>query len=183
MLCDRCHKNIATMHVQLFAGENKQFVHLCAECATASCKLQLNGESVDLAAVFSGVTGQSLESALVPHVPAPVQDEEVKVTCEFCGLTDVELRRSGRLGCPECYDTFRDSLEDAFHGMHRGVVHSGRQFAAARPDADTARVGPTIEDLQRELDRAVAAEAYERAARLRDELRRLIGAPGDRMRT
>ena len=94
--------------------------------------------------------------------------------CAGCGMTLSDFKARGRLGCPRCYDTFRDHLARILEKVHDERSHRGRfPGRPASPPPQPANVA----DLRRRLEEAVFAEDYETAARLRDELKRATGHP------
>jgi protein arginine kinase activator len=92
------------------------------------------------------------------------------IRCAACGLLWSEFARTGRLGCPACYGAFLRQLKPILRKTHGSVAHAGR-----RPD-DDQKCREERRDLRRkrtELERAIRREAYEDAARLRDEIQAL----------
>ena len=90
--------------------------------------------------------------------------------CPTCGMTESELRRTGRVGCPDCYNTFSDILNPYVQKIHGATRHIGAAPAAPeQPKADP------VAELKAQLKAAVENEEYEQAARLRDEIRRMEG--------
>jgi protein arginine kinase activator len=59
--------------------------------------------------------------------------------------------------------------------MHKGTRHSGKVPQALRLSRD---LEDQLKALQRKLDKAVAEEDFERAASLRDEIKRARQQPG-----
>ena len=55
--------------------------------------------------------------------------------CSFCGLTFADFRRTGRLGCPHCYETFGDQLPRLLRRIHGGVKHVGKVYLPPDPTA------------------------------------------------
>ena len=106
--------------------------------------------------------------------------------CDRCGLSFATFRQHGLLGCPSCYEAFEDKLSPLIQRAHQGGVHHigktpRRMLAAARGgDAEAIeRVlggarerAERIAQLRKQLEEALANEQYERAAAVRDELRR-----------
>ncbi|MDQ3556006.1 MAG: UvrB/UvrC motif-containing protein [Gemmatimonadota bacterium] len=90
--------------------------------------------------------------------------------CPFCGTTLAELKRTGRLSCAECYEHFQQHLRGLLRKLHGGSQHAGKAYRA-----DPSELDPTIQlaDLRRGLQLAVGAEDFERAASLRDQIRRM----------
>ena len=91
-----------------------------------------------------------------------------QLSCPMCQLSFAEFRGTGRLGCPHDYEVFRDELMPLLENIHGDVRHSGK---APKRAPRTSRQQNTLIRLRNELKRTVAAEDYEAAARLRDEIR------------
>jgi len=98
------------------------------------------------------------------------QDEVpvTELTCSACGFTQSQFKKTGRLGCGACYDLFIEELAPMLRNMHPCLVHVGkmpRRFAQEQKKQESTKL------LQEQLQKAIAAEEYEKAAQLRDELR------------
>ena len=94
--------------------------------------------------------------------------------CPACGFSQADFKKTGRLGCPLCYDTFSDGLNSLLKAMHKGTSHTGKMPARMQQhiqhDAE-------LEGLQKELEKAVLEENYESAADLRDQIKHLENKP------
>jgi protein arginine kinase activator len=174
MICQTCNQNPATVHVTEIVqpkgqadgspasgAPSIQEQHLCEACAQA---------------------------ANLPHTPVLkksvseiwklLQDSakrgrrETGATCPECGMTLLEFRQRGRLGCPRDYEVFAPQLRELFERIHGATRHAGRGPGL---DADTLEIVRKRGEIQRKLEDAIRDEAYEQAARLRDELRSLEG--------
>ena len=75
-----------------------------------------------------------------------------------------------RFGCSHCYEAFGEALVPLFRRLHGNQKHMGK--IPARAGADV-KVRKEIERLRKELQKRIAEEAFEEAARIRDEIRRL----------
>ncbi len=93
--------------------------------------------------------------------------------CGFCGLAHADFKKTGRLGCPECYACFEVKLRQLLGRIHGSSQHTGKVYLPPGPAADDA---DRLQVLRGRLERAVAAEDFERAATLRDTIRALEGA-------
>lgn len=103
--------------------------------------------------------------------------------CTACGTTYTEFKRTGLMGCEQCYKAFESQLLPLIERAHEGgSFHIGKtpkRLANANPErlalalAEAEARAQRIRDLIRELDAAVASEKYELAAKLRDQLRRM----------
>lgn len=90
--------------------------------------------------------------------------------CEGCGMTQSDFKKSGRLGCSRCYETFEANLMPLLKGMHKGEQHIGK----VPPGFSTNQVSAEkLKLLRRELDAAVRSENFEAAAQIRDRIRKL----------
>lgn len=161
MLCQRCEKNQATTHYQENVNGNVREMHLCAACA---------------AEMTSAIPGFGWSFGQVPAFFAQSAGGAGQAIgggrrCDTCGMTESELRRTGRAGCAACYQNFGDILLPYIKKLHGAAAHVG---TAPAPLAGQSAPSP-LEGLKARLTEAVQAENYEEAARLRDEIRRLEG--------
>jgi protein arginine kinase activator len=89
-----------------------------------------------------------------------------------------DFKKNGRLGCPACYSAFEEELAPMLKAMHRQVRHVGKVPPhSPPPEAGATDNAAERVRLQRLLDAAVAREAFEEAARLRDQIRALSPDP------
>jgi len=112
----------------------------------------------------SKVLGQ-LVAALAPEL----QELSVKV-CPQCGMNYLRFRQTLRLGCPNDYEVFAPALDQLLKQLHGANRHMGK---VPRGAAQRGTRSQRLEVLRRELQEAAATEQYERAARLRDEIKEL----------
>ena len=77
---------------------------------------------------------------------------------------------TGRLGCAHCYEAFKKPLEGLLLKLHGNLQHTGRIPGGLKSDAS---IRYHMEQLKQELVKAIAAEEYERAAQIRDQVRAL----------
>ena len=90
--------------------------------------------------------------------------------CVVCGFSQADFKKTGRLGCSECYVTFSEALGSLLKAMHKGTEHVGKlPERAQRNMAASQRMRTLTESLQK----AVADENYETAASLRDQIKQL----------
>ena len=156
MKCQFC-SNKATVHLTEVVNSVKKETHLCQACAEA--QELIKQQELNLPAILHSLIGQHL---------GPQSTELAQMVCPACGIGYVEFRAQGRLGCPHDYEVFRCGLAPLLTRIHRATRHVGKFPRHRGPSAD--RVVELV-GLRRQLQSAVAAEAYEEAARLRDLLR------------
>ncbi len=116
MLCTICKEKPATVHLTQIVGDKMQKLDLCEDCAkTKGINDPTSFGLADLDLVLGLGASQQLEQAA----------GGVELKCPRCGFTQADFKKSGRLGCPECYRTFAEGLarsaqDDAQgHAAHR----------------------------------------------------------------
>ena len=92
------------------------------------------------------------------------------LACPNCGLTFEEFSRLGRFGCGQCYKTFRDKLQGLLRKIHGSSLHRGKLPPLLSEDGNVIK---EKERLQEELQAAIRAEDFERAADIRDKINSL----------
>jgi len=167
MLCDRCGKNEAAIHLTQIQNNEMTTRHLCETCAAA---LGLDAGPAAASAPLADFLAQMGKSLGAESSAAAAG------TCPSCGLTLADFKRTGRLGCPRCWSAFEGNLKGLLRKLHGGTQHVGKVYLSPDP-SETDRV-QRITSLRRSLQRAVDEEDFERAASLRDQIRRLETQPG-----
>lgn len=160
MLCQRCHKNMATVRYAEVVNGKVTDLHLCSDC------LAVHQEGASAGFELSGPVGASRVAAARSEA-ARVRAPRV---CKSCGTHLSNAIEAGTLGCSECYSAFADAIEPMLMELHGGLGHVGKN-----PQVDDSRVALRT-DLQTKrsmLRNAVRDERYEQAALLRDEIQEL----------
>jgi len=164
-LCERCKKAQATFHLtNIDQAGAKVERHLCDQCASESGLLQTPKATVNLNDLLESFIAGSKGRA----------NELSNLVCEECGISYVEFRNQGQLGCPHDYQVFKDELGRLLERTHDGASH----HVGKSPKSVGGKAKPhlDIRRLKRQLDEAVSAEDYERAAKLRDRIQELENA-------
>ena len=158
MLCDLCKKNEAIVHyAEIVEGQMKK-MNLCEACAV--------DKGVGIHSSFS--IGDLL--AGLTENPSKTKDPFEQETCPKCKMTYKEFKKKGRLGCSACYDTFQKALIPLLEAIHKNEQHAGKIPVKAQEESDAMS---KLQRLKEELTAAIRKEDFERAARLRDEIRRV----------
>lgn len=160
MQCDICGNKKATVHLTEIIDEQVSELHLCEDCARE--KSSQMEQQFGLADLLAGLTDFSKTSKDV---------KETKTKCPNCGLVYDDFRKLGRLGCSECYTTFREYLGVLLKKIHGSSQHLGK--VPARLPAGQKETAETLQDLKIQLQRAIQSEQFEEAARLRDKIHQL----------
>lgn len=171
MTCQQCQERPAVYHVTgVVEGQTVQELHLCERCA-AERGVVPQGEAPSFLGGLAGLLGGSAEAPSGTAPPAPGAAAPA-LRCPRCGMTYAEFARTGLLGCPECYDAFSSALQPVIRRAQRRLRHEGK--VPSRTGGSILR-RRELSTLRRELDQAVAQQAFERAAELRDRIRALEG--------
>lgn len=159
MVCDNCGSGDAVVHLTQIVNNEMSTFHLCERCA-AEKGLETTPEPVNFP--LTDFLAQMGEGGAHPAT-------ESTEACSFCGLTFASFKETGRLGCPHCYATFETHLRGLLRRIHGGTQHIGKVYLP--PDPSATEMEKRLEALRRKLQRAVDAEDFERAAKIRDEIR------------
>lgn len=177
MICQSCQKSLASVHVTEIveiAGEDGQEKsvrkevheqHLCEACAA----------SVDLPHA-PAMKKSAADIWKLLQISAQQTKRRPSPACPECGMSLDEFRKKGRLGCARDYEVFKNHIGELLERVHGARAHVGR--VPGTTEADSLR-SQHLSTLKHQLDEAVRAEAYESAARLRDEIKSL-DLPGAR---
>ncbi len=153
MVCSRCQKNEACVFVKELVNNQVTEAQYCLNCAKPV------QDAPGLPPVFAWLSALSGVKTPAPRV-AP---------CKNCGLRYSDFKKTGRLGCAECYAAFERPLTDLLKRIHGALEHCGK----APTDEPGKLRRKELARLKKELGEAVAKESFESAARLRDQIRKL----------
>lgn len=159
MMCESCQKKSAVVHLTDVSNNQKKEIHLCEDCAKekgVTIKSHMNKDPN-----FPEFLTQLVESQ------TESVDEDKDIRCPKCGITYRKFRSTGKFGCPNDYAVFRKGLLNLLEKIHQKVQHVGK--IPSRVGDHLARQKELIQ-LREELTRAVEAEAYEKAAEIRDRI-------------
>ncbi|MBW3543833.1 MAG: UvrB/UvrC motif-containing protein [Planctomycetes bacterium] len=166
--CSRCSKP-ATLHITEVRGGSVQEVHhFCESCAHDFLKNPHQHDTLDDA--------DALAEKLAEVAGGRDLDEMDQIVCPNCGISFREFRSQGRLGCPHDYVAFERELMPLLENIHGEKQHTGK-FPRRAPDGSERQY--RLIRMRNELRTAIEEEAYERAARLRDEIQALETALGE----
>jgi protein arginine kinase activator len=166
MLCDACGKKEATVHLTEIVNEKITKLHLCESCAK------------DKGAEMEEHFGLSDLLAGLADLGAHAEPELMTVIkCPSCGFTYQDFKKAGRFGCSECYEAFRKQLDPLLKRIHGSNRHIGKVPLNAGKMVKETKALQDIKVLKANLEKAIQAEEFEEAARLRDKIREMEGNP------
>ena len=154
MHCEVCQEHEATVHLTQIVDGHVKKINLCEACAAKS-GLDMKG-ALSITDILLGLGSAK-----------PAGKPERERVCPRCHMRPSDFKKTGRLGCLDCYATFAAELAPMLQSMHHSNQHVG-----GIPAREGPRVQMTAEvaALQQALEKAVAAENFEEAARLRDRI-------------
>jgi len=163
-------KNQATTHISRTVNGQTLTQSLCSECAAEKGygKL-LNGANL-------GFGFEDLFGSLFADMKKQTPVREAQ-RCPGCGSSFSDITSTGKMGCSECYARFFDRLLPTFQRLHGHSRHEGKLPSSANREPDARQ---QINSLKNSLEQAIAAQEFEQAAQLRDNIRELEQKAGDR---
>ncbi|MCA9279843.1 MAG: UvrB/UvrC motif-containing protein [Phycisphaeraceae bacterium] len=188
--CDRCGRP-AVVHETVIKQNEHHELHLCEHCARDE------GYEINPTHTVLPILKHVIAAQVQLGPPRDVADNPAGKACTHCGRTFAEFRRSGLLGCANCYTQFASKLTSILAREHEGATHhvgkvptriacsisqptDAGDEAGQNDETDThGRIQAQLVEqaradrialLTNQLKSAVRNEQYERAAALRDEL-------------
>lgn len=169
MLCEKCKQNNAVTHIRQNINGVQSEMHLCENCA-AEITGKIGGEYGKFFSDFGFGIDSMLGSLFGQEFLSDNLLSQAEEKCPMCGATISSIKKTGNVGCKQCYETFREQLMPLIHRIHGKTMHSGRiPFV----DSEKLLTKNKIDELSGKLKKAIEDENFEEAVRLRDELKKL----------
>ena len=147
MICEKCGKRPATVKYTQIINGRKSSLNICSACASQESIFDNFGSLLSFRERVEGGSGQ----------------------CPCCHMTLSEFLRSGRMGCGECYSTFRSHADAMLRKIHGTSKHNPEDIKPKKEDITAPK--SEIDLLREKLAKAIAEENFEEAASLRDIIR------------
>lgn len=168
MQCQRCGERPAVIHLTTIVDNTHTEQHLCEACAAQ--------QGIQTEASLAKFPVGDLLGSLSKGAATQLPTSETTARCTACGATLQDFRETGRLGCAKCYEVFEAALRTLLRRVHGASRHMGEPYvspggAAAGEEPGGPPEVPGLSALRDQMQRAVEAENFELAARLRDEIR------------
>ena len=153
MLCDNCKKNQAAVFMEQVSGGEKTELNLCYKCSLdISTPMFLNNI----------LKGMFYNSNVVEGNNVPT------LSCTTCSLKLSEFKQTGKIGCSNCYQTFKREINSILRNIQWGIDHRGK---IPKKNAANLILKKEVKRLRSDLNMAIDKEEYEEAARLRDKIK------------
>ncbi|MED3661675.1 UvrB/UvrC motif-containing protein [Ureibacillus sp. FSL K6-8385] len=172
MLCEHCKQRKATVTVTQIINGQKSEKHYCEVCAAQFHPFSLDfpkEEQIPIHQLFSNWFGIPIWKNDLSE--RTVQPSVQTSACPACGFTFRKFLNEGKLGCPQCYETFSEKLPQVLAKIQAGTKHTGK-----RPGQKTDNnrlLKKQIERAREQLQLAIQDERFEDAAKYRDEIKEL----------
>jgi protein arginine kinase activator len=194
MLCQKCNQRPATVFITQTVNNKTTQIHLCEECAVEQTALGgMNPFSITIdpssmlkdffSTLFPGFEQGEAPGEKSEAVSGRVPPGDPTAQCPVCGFQFPLFKQSGRLGCPQCYQSFAALLEPVITSIHGNVAHVeegtpitpvvGVPSSVEAVKGDAEPKNPILSDLKTKLKTAIDKEQFEEAAQIRDEIRKL----------
>lgn len=157
MLCEKCGINPAAVTLTKVINGKKSVMKLCASCAQENNIYQSLNMDMGFPSLFSSFFNEEDFSG---------QDEK----CPLCSMTKSEFIKKGKPGCANCYSAFESSMKPLLRKLHSTTSHIGKVYGKGNVPSESK-----IDLLKAQLKDAIEKEEYEKAARLRDEIKEMEG--------
>lgn len=144
---------------------NKEFIMLCQNCkrreATHNYTDVINGKSFEyhLCSLCASKLFGDFEDSFAQGVQCGLFDEPfvAEKLCPACGMPFSEFKRTGLLGCPSCYDVFREELMPYVAKIQGKMKHVGKSGGVNTAEHD---VRLELVRLQKTMEEAMASGNY-----------------------
>lgn len=161
MLCERCNKNEAKIHLIKSINGDKTSIWLCDDCVKKIRELSImqssDWESISFNEIINNIFDEFLS-----------KDENVtNLVCKACGTTYEEIKERSILGCNKCYYYFKDNLIPIIKRHQGNIEHIGK---IPKREGVIIKKKKKIKKLKIDIEKAIVIEDYEKAAVLRDEI-------------
>lgn len=167
MICQKCAKGNANVHLTKIVNGEKTEYFLCEVCARAQGDFEFSfDEEFPLHQFFSDIL-EIIPPGGTEKLPREASEG---LQCTSCGLTYAQFMQIGRLGCDSCYRIFSPGLHSLIRRLHGNQKHIGKVPARA---GSSLKLKKEVERMRGEMQKKIYEEDFEGAAKLRDEIRQL----------
>ncbi len=161
MKCDRCGKP-SVYHSTLIVNGVSQTTNLCRECAIKE-------------GVFNTSPASIFDDMFAPFSDFLSFEKVADIVCPVCKTSLREFKNTQRLGCPNCYDAFRDEISRIVKKIAPFETHKPEIKAKAKSikTKKSETKAEKIASLRQDMAVAVKEERYEDAAKIKKQIQKL----------
>lgn len=161
MNCDKCGAP-SVYHSTFIVNGISQTTNLCRDCAIKEGVFtQKTNMFEDLFSSFSDL----------------LSFEKVEnVVCPVCKTSLKEFKSTAKLGCPNCYEAFREEISSIIKRVAPFERHQQETIKTKQPKQEKISIEEQIRVLREDMKQAVAEERYEDAAKIKKQITKLESA-------
>ena len=161
MKCDRCGAP-SVYHSTLIVNGVSQTSNLCRDCAIKEGVFTNQKPSIfeDMFSSFADMLGFEQVENLV---------------CPVCKTSLKEFKSTGKLGCPNCYDAFREEISNIIKRIAPFETHK-QETIKTKAKIEKPSKEEQIKQLRENMKLAVSEERYEDAAKIKKQITKLESA-------
>ena len=156
--CERCGLP-SVYHSTLVVNGVSKTTSLCRECAIKE-------------GVFNSSPTSMFEDMFSSFANALGFEQVENLVCPVCKTSLKEFKTSGKLGCPNCYDTFRQEVSNVIKKIAPFDSHK-QEVSSVKTTKTKQTKEQKISDLRSKMAEAVKEERYEDAAKLKKQIAKL----------
>ncbi len=157
------------MHLTEIINDQITKLNLCESCAKQKgSDVEQHFGIADLLSALSDVDAPAAATG-----PGSGPSPASKNKCTSCGLGYEDFKKIGRLGCSDCYTTFKASLTPLLKRIHGSNQHIGKSPSpvSVKELKVSFKLHEELDAVKQELQKAVKKEEFEEAAALRDKIK------------
>jgi len=161
MKCDKCGAP-SVYHSTYIVNGVSQSTNLCRDCALKEGVFTTQRTSLfeDLFSEFSDLLGF---------------EKVDNIVCPVCKTTLKEFKSIGKLGCPNCYETFREEISKIIKRIAPFEKHK-QDVVKTKEIKQKLTKEEQIAELRDQMKQAVSEERYEDAAKIKKQITKLENA-------
>lgn len=158
MKCNKCGAP-SVYHSTLIVNGVSQRTSLCRDCAIKEGVFN-QGPSLfdDMFSSFSDLLGY---------------EQVENIVCPVCKTSLREFKSTGKLGCPNCYDMFREEISRILKRIAPFELHKQEPIKTRQVKSEKLSKEDKIKQLREEMKSAVSEERYEDAAKIKKQIAKL----------
>lgn len=162
MKCDRCGAP-SVYHSTLIVNGVSKNSSLCRDCAIKEGVFNNQSTSIfdEMIASFSDMLGF---------------EQVENVVCPVCKTSLKEFKSSGKLGCPNCYEMFKDEVSNIIKRIAPFDHHKQETVKVSKSKTQKPSKEEQIKLLREQMKQAVGEERYEDAAKIKKQITKLESA-------
>ena len=161
MKCDKCGKE-SVYHSTLIVNGVSKNTNLCRDCAIKE-------------GVFNSEKPSLFDEMFSSFADMLGFEQVENVICPVCKTSLREFKSTGRLGCPNCYDMFREEISGILKRIAPFEKHK-EETIKTKSKTQKLTKEEQIKALRDEMKQAVSEERYEDAAKIKKQITKLESA-------